>query len=249
MSDPRPSQRRRDPSPRPPRRRGHTRWLLITPVVGLALIIAGVSALEASAPRLEESGRRVEGLPPVALEDQPSCIRRADDTVVQEIRQSFERGGRVQASQVFRCPAAFEDMPVTFAGEVVGELLPRGDGAWAQINDDAYALEVGPLVGHRERQGFNSGLAVWLPDGLHERVETVGRPAQRGDVVLVRGTIHRTDPDDGGGLTLRADELVVVSEGFTIDDPLHLPQLIVAIVLGLLAVAATVWSRITARRA
>lgn len=249
MRDSRSPRDSRGPSPKPPRRRGHTRWLLITPVVALALIIAGVTALEAAAPRLQEFGRRVEGLPPLALEDQPSCIRRADDTVVREIRDSFDRGGRVQSSQVFRCPAAFEDMPVTFAGEVVGELLPRAGGAWAQINDDAYALEVGPLVGHRELHGFNSGLAVWLPDGLHERVDTVGRPARRGDVVLVRGTIHRTDSEDGGGLTLRADDLAIVDAGFTIDDPLHVPQLIVAIVLGLLATAAMVWSRIAARRA
>lgn len=240
--------RRRNQTPTPPRRRGRTRWLLITPIVGLTLIILGIVALEATAPQVDISDRVVEDLPPLSLEEGRSCTRRTDDTTADEVRAQFLPGARITSTQVFRCPAAYDGREVSYAGEVVGEVLPRTGGAWAQVNDDAYALRVGPLVGHRELDGFNSGLSVWLPDGLHEQIEHAGRPGRRGDVILIRGTLLRTDPDDGAGLTIRAEEVEVVAPSIVIEDPLHVPQLIVAIVLALLAAAATVWSRVVARR-
>lgn len=240
--------RRRRDTPAPPRRRGRTRWLLITPIVGLTLIVLGVVALEAASPRGETSDRVVEDLPPLTEEADRSCTRRDDDTTAEDIRDELLPGVRVSSTQVFRCPAAYDELVVTYIGEVVGEILPRDGGAWAQVNDDVYALEVGPLVGHRERGGSNTGLSVWLPDGLHDQVEEVGRPGRRGDVILVRGTLLRTDPQDGGGLTIRAEELEVVAPSITVEDPLHVPQLVVAVVLALLALVTIVWSRIVARR-
>lgn len=240
--------RRRNETPTRPRRRGRTRWLLIAPLVGLAAIIAGTIALEAAAPEVDIEDRSVDGLPPIALEATSTCTRRDDDTTAEDIRDRFPATGRITSAQVYRCPRAFDGLTVTYAGEVVGEVLERSGGAFAQVNDDAYALEVGPLVGHRELHGFNGGLSVWLPDGLHERIEEVGRPGRRGDVILIQGTLLRADPDDGGGVTLRAEELEVVAPSIAIEDPLHVPQLIAAIVLGVLAIAAMVWSRIVARR-
>lgn len=240
--------RRRNQTPGPPRRRGRTRWLLVTPIVGLTLIVLGVVALEAAAPQVDTTALVVEDLPPLALEEGRSCTRQTDDAVAAEIRAEILPGARLSSSQVFRCPAAYDGLEVSYAGEVVGEVLPRDGGAWVQVNDDIYALRVGPLVGHRELDGFNTGLSVWLPDGLHERIEHAGRPGRRGDVILIRGTLLRTDPDDGAGLTIRAEELEVVAPSVTIEDPLHVPQLMVAVFLALLAVGALVWSRIVARR-
>jgi hypothetical protein len=240
--------RRRNQTPSPPRRRGRTRWLLITPIVVLSLIVLGVVALEAAAPQVDTSDLVVEDLPPLALEDGRSCTRQTDDTTTAEIRAEVLPGARVSSTQVFRCPAAYDGLEVSYAGEVIGEVLPRAGGAWAQVNDDVYALRVGPLVGHRELEGFNTGLSVWLPDGLHEQIEEAGRPGRRGDVILIRGTLLRTDPDDGAGLTIRAQELQVVAPSVVIEEPLHVPQLIVAILLAILAVTAIAWSRVVARR-
>jgi hypothetical protein len=84
---------------------------------------------------------------------------------------------------------------------------------------------------------------VWLPDGLHERIEGVGRHERRGDVLLLEGAVFRADPDDGGGITLRADELEVLAPTVEIPEPFHLIQAIVAGLLGVLALAGLVWSR------
>ncbi len=245
MSDRRPIRRT---ARRTPRRRGRTRWLLVTPTLLLVGIIAGAYWLESVGPEAPPQDLRVDGVPPLVSTEERECTRRDRDTVADELRDNFPEAGRLSSTQVFLCPRAFDGLRVTYVGEVVGDILPRDGGAWVQVNDDRYALEVGPLVGHRERDGFNTGLAVWLPEEYLDEVEQAGRPGRRGDVILVRGTLFRADPDDGGGVTIRAEELEVLSPSVEVEDPLHVPQLVVAIVLGLLAIGGVAWSRWNARR-
>lgn len=221
---------------------------MIVPLTVLAIVIAGLVALEAAAPKADPVDRTVAGVPELAVEEARACIRSTDDLAVQDIREQFTPGGRVSSTQIYRCPAAFDGANVRFAGEVVGELLPREGGVWAQVNDDAYALEVGPLIDHRVQAGFNQGLTVWIPDGLHERIDAVGRADRRGTVMLVRGTLLRADPADGGGITLRADELEVLAPGLEIASPFHTLQAVVAGVLAVIALVTTVWSRSVRRR-
>ena len=230
------------------RRRGRTRWLMIMPLTALAIIVVGIVVLEAKAPKVGPAGRVVDGVPALAIEDERQCVRLTDDVAAEEIRDAFEAGGRVSSTQIYRCPAAFDGLDITFAGEVVGELLGRSGGVWAQINDDAYALETGPLIDHREQSGFNTGMTVWLPDGVHDAIGDVGRADRRGDVVLVRGTLLRADPADGGGITLRADELDVLAPSLEIEAPFHALQAVVAGLLAAVAVMTALWSRKVRRR-
>jgi len=238
---------RADDEVRSRRRRRRVRGLLLAPLLGLTAIISGTIALEQLAPSIDPVDRAVEGLPPLAIEEPESCRRGSGDRVHEDLRDAFVPGSRISSGQLYLCPRAYDGLEVAYAGEVVGELLPRQGGVWAQVNDDPYALEHGPVVAHRELHGFNSGLTVWLPDGLHEPLQP-GRPLQRGSVVLIEGRVLRVDPTDGGGTTLRARELQVLAEPLVVEDPLHVPQLVVAIVLGAAAVVATGWSRRVRRR-
>jgi hypothetical protein len=132
---------------------------------------------------------------------------------------------------------------VSFIGEAIGEVLPRRGGAWVQVNDDDYALQHGPIGRHLEQAGFNTGISVWLPDGLHERIEGVGRPEVRGDVLALDGVLMRADPADGGGITLRADRMEVLASATEVPELLHTLQAIIAAVLATIALLALVWSR------
>ena len=223
--------------------RRHTRWLVAVPVLGLLVMWGGAWLLERAGPRADVTGMIVE-VPPLAIPDEPTtCTRQGQEATIREIRESLPDGGRVSSGHIVLCPSAYDQRQVTYVGEVVGELLRRPGGAWAQVNDDDYALETGPIVAHREHSGFNAGMSVWLPDGRHEQIEGVGRPNLRGDVLLIEGRVFRADPDDGGGLTIRADQATVIAPYQEIDDPLHLPQAITAGVLALLTAGALVWSR------
>lgn len=156
--------------------------------------------------------------------------------------------GRISSSQVLECPQAFDGAFVTYVGEVVGDVLRRRGGAWVLMNDDAYALEVGPLPAHTELRGYNSGLAVWLDGDLADLADQPGGPRWRGDVLEVRGRLHRSDPADGGGLTLRASSGEVLVEAQRARVPLRTGQAVAAVVLAAIAVAVVVAERRAARR-
>jgi hypothetical protein len=226
----------------PPRRRQRTRRLLVVLVLGLTTVLVGAEALLRAKPVADVEGLQVD-VPPLALADVRPCTRRPDDPTVAEIQEEYGTGGRVSSSQVYACPAAFDGLRVTFVGEVIGEVLPRRDGAWVQVNDDDYALEVGPIGAHVDQRGFNTGMSVWLPDGLHERIEGVGRHERRGDVVLLEGVLLRADPADGGGTTLRADRMEVLAPTVEVPEPLHPIQALVAAVLSVLALVGLLWAR------
>ena len=232
-----------------------TRAVLGGILLALAALGVGTYLLEAAHPQLDTTDHVVAGVPALAIDDVPTCRRFVEEAPIEDIRErllaaeafdrvrdELPRGGRVSSTQVFSCPSAYDGLEVTFAGEVVGELLPRRGGAWAQVNDDPYALETGPVVGHRERAGFNTGMSVWLPEDLAARIEAPGRAALRGDVVLLTGTVHRTDPADGGGITLRATAMETLAPPLEIEPPLHVLQLVVALALSALAIGTTLWA-------
>lgn len=216
-------------------RRSTSRWavlrMLIVPVVLLIAIAAGTQALVALAPGEAAADLTVRGVPPPALPER-ECRRDAGDRIADTIRADHPARGRVTSTQVLSCPAGYDGLLVTYAGELVGDLLHRDTGAWVLVNDDAYALERGPLPAHRRSGGgTNSGLSVWLPAPLAARVDDpgeLGRPGRRGVVVLLTGTVQRADGQDGGRVSLRATSMSRLAPAATLSAPLHRPQAIVA---------------------
>lgn len=150
-------------------------------------------------------------------------------------RTGGESLGRVTSGAVLSCPSEFDALLVTYVGEVVGDVLARDGGSWLLVNDDRYALVDGPLTAGGTPSGTNSGLTVWLPDPLDELADEPGRAGVRGDVLEITGRVHRADPADGGGLTIRAEDASVLAEAVTIEVPVHWRQVGVAGVLAALA--------------
>lgn len=146
--------------------------------------------------------------------------------------------GRALSGQVLSCPFLFDGLLVTYVGEVVGDVLARDGGSWTLVNDDPYALEDGPLHAGGTPRGTNSGLTVWLPDPLDEVADEPGHAGVRGDVLEVTGRVHRTDPADGGGLTIRAEEVELLADAVAIELPVHWRQVGAAAVLSVVALVA-----------
>jgi hypothetical protein len=218
------------------RRRGPTKRLLIAPALLLVAMVFGLHLVQGGVPRPVDPGLAVPSEPsPEQVRDR-SCRRGHDPALISELRSALPPDAIVASTDVVACPTAYDGRRVRYRGEVVGDVLRRDAGAWVLVNDDAYALEVGPLPAHREHRGTNTGLTVWVPEHLLDAIGGTGRPGRRGDLVEVAGRIVRTDPSDGGGLTLRATNLQILAPAVAVDEPLDLPQLWLAI--GVLTVAA-----------
>lgn len=221
--------------------------LIVLPMLLVAAVLATVIAVGAFTPDTASLATDLS-LPPVVEVDVDGCRRDREGTGgIDEPLITTDR--RVTSAVIVSCPDRFDGLRVTYIGEAVGDLLEREGGAWVLVNDDDYAVTIGPLPGHRDHRGTNGGLSVWLPDPLHEQLTGLGRPQRWGDVIEITGQIIRTDPADGGGLTLRAEELEVLQPSRPMDEPLNGPQLALAIAALLIAGLATaVRQRAASRR-
>jgi len=229
------------------RDRRHVRWPLLAVIAVLGLLLALTTVLERSAPRTAPLAPSVADLPAPLLDHPQRCSRVGDDDRIDELRAELLPDGRLTSAIATACPRLLDGLAVVYVGEVVGDVLRRPGGAWVQVNDDAYALDVGPFGAHRERRGVSSGLAVWLPDGLHERLGEPGRHARRGDVVRIEGMLLRADRADGGGMTVRATGLEVLAPSTEVPEPLDRPLVVAAIAAALVALASWAWARRRAR--
>lgn len=154
----------------------------------------------------------------------------------------------VTSNELYDCPEIYDGLPVRYRGEAIGAVLERNDGAWVQLNDDIYAEVLGPLPAHRDYRGGNAGVGVFIPRDLADRIEWVGGPDTQGDVLEIRGTFQRVDPESAEVAIIRADDAEIVRRGGYFDqEPLH-DRRNLAIVAALVAVLVTVAERIAARR-
>lgn len=155
---------------------------------------------------------------------------------------------RVTSNDLYACPRVYDGAVVAYEGEVIGAVLPRSHGAWAQLNDDAYAGDLGPLPAHGDFRGGNAGLGVHLPRSLAEEVTWVGGPTARGDVLDVTGTFHRVDSDSGEVAVLRVDEGSVIRRGQPIEAVVLADRRIVGSVAALATLALLIAETIVRRR-
>lgn len=138
-------------------------------------------------------------------------------------------------------PKRYDGTEVEFTGEVIGEVMVRGENAWIHINDDAYYLknvEEGAKLG-----GYNSGMAVYLPAGLTDPITFYGDYKHEGDVVTVRGTFNAACAQHGGDLDIHATDLSVEVPGHPVVDTVMPWKIALAVVLALIAGALFIAQR------
>ncbi len=129
--------------------------------------------------------------------------------------------------------ALYDGTEIEFTGEVIGEVMYRGDGAWVHLNDDAYMernVEEDAALG-----GLNSGQAVWVPEDLARAITRAGDYHNQGDIVRVRGIFNAACPEHGGDMDIHAEELVVLTPGHAVVDPVATWKPLLALGLGTLA--------------
>lgn len=154
----------------------------------------------------------------------------------------------VTSNDLLDCPEHYDRRAVRYRGEAIGALLPRRNGTWVQVNDDAYAGEVGPLPAHRQYHGPNAGVGVLLSPRLADQVATVGGPRTRGDVIEVVGMFRRVDPGSREVTVVHADSMKVIRPGEPRPDPPLRGRQVAGVLLAVLAAGMVATQRLVARR-
>lgn len=146
----------------------------------------------------------------------------------------------VSADDLVECPAAFDGVTVRYTGEAVRAVLHRGPRAWVHLNDDRYALELGPLYDHRTAVGGNSGVAASIPADVADDITHVGNARNRGETLTVTGTFRRANPDDGGGPGIHATTARLTEPGRAVERPVDQIRIVTAAIVFAAAVIAAV---------
>jgi hypothetical protein len=108
----------------------------------------------------------------------------------------------VQVNDLIEHAKEYDGQQVTVTGEVIGDIMRRGDTGWINVSDGS------------------GDLGVWAPTAALASVKVAGRYHTRGDQVEVTGIFHRGDPAQGGDLDLQATSVRVVEAGAPVAHPI-----------------------------
>jgi len=84
---------------------------------------------------------------------------------------------------------------VSFQGEVIGDIMRRGDFAWINVSD------------------VNNTIGVWISADLVNKIRFTGDYKHRGDYVKIVGKFHRACLLHDGELDIHAKRLKILNRG------------------------------------
>jgi len=89
----------------------------------------------------------------------------------------------------------YDGTTVSYKGEVIGELMARDDYVWLHVNDGSIAI------------------GIWAPKNMVKDILYSGDYHNKGDIVEVSGTFHRSCLEHGGDLDIHACVIKKVARG------------------------------------
>jgi hypothetical protein len=145
---------------------------------------------------------------------------------------ALAEGNGVSSSDLIDHAKDFDQTTVVFEGEVIGDILYRGQYAWLAVDD-----------------GSNT-IGCYVTRAQAETISFVGGYGKRGDTVSVQGVFHRACAEHGGDLDIHASSVTILSVGARV--PMPLSRLVTTLAIALPIPAAVllflVWKRRAASR-
>jgi hypothetical protein len=123
----------------------------------------------------------------------------------------------VSSTELINSAKLYDGKTIVYTGEIIGDIMARGDYAWVNVNDGKNAI------------------GVWINKNLIKDIHYMGSYKFKGDVVEVSGIFHRACLQHGGDLDLHAQSLTKRIAGGPIQEiPNFKERSIVILLLGAL---------------
>jgi hypothetical protein len=116
--------------------------------------------------------------------------------------------------------AELDGKTIEFQGEVVGDVMLRGEHAWINVNDGTRTI------------------GVWIKKSQAENIEFTGDYNYLGDMVKLTGVFHRACSVHGGDLDIHAEKFAVAQKGELIDHPVNPAKAVIAGILFIAVIGA-----------
>jgi len=119
----------------------------------------------------------------------------------------------ISSTELINSAKEYDGEVVVYEGEVIGDIMMRGDYTWINVNDGENAI------------------GVWLESSLAQDIGHAGSYKSRGDVIEVKGIFQRACSQHGGDLDIHAKTIKEKSRGREIQEQLNLGKKNQAIIL------------------
>ncbi len=120
----------------------------------------------------------------------------------------------ISSAELINKAKNYDEKNVVYQGEVIGDVMARGDYAWINLNDGKNAI------------------GIWLKKDLTKSIAYTGSYKTRGDVFEVSGVFHRSCVVHGGDLDIHAESLRRIKDGNKVEEKLSSRKLVFSFVLG-----------------
>ena len=119
----------------------------------------------------------------------------------------------ISSNELINNAKEYDGKTVVFSGEVVGDIMVRGENAWANVND-----------------GLNA-IGIWLNKDFVRGIFYTAGYKYFGDIVEVKGVFHRACPQHGGDLDIHAVTFKKIMDGHCVKEKENVLKRNLAIIL------------------
>jgi hypothetical protein len=122
-------------------------------------------------------------------------------------------GGAVASSDLIDRAKDYDGQEVTYTGEVIGDIMRRGEYTWINVSDG------------------NNAVGIWVKSVDLADVSLAGRYNAHGDTVEVKGMFRRACAEHGGDFDIHAANIKVVQKGYATPHTLSPLKAVLACIL------------------
>ncbi|MEW6008307.1 MAG: DNA-binding protein [Candidatus Omnitrophota bacterium] len=101
----------------------------------------------------------------------------------------------ISSTELINNAKQYDGQVVTYSGEVIGDVMKRGNFAWLNVNDGANAI------------------GIWIEASLTKDILYTGSFKSKGDLIEITGIFNRACPGHGGDLDIHAREIKKIQVG------------------------------------
>ncbi len=122
-------------------------------------------------------------------------------------------GAEVTSNDLINEAGEYNGAEIVYTGEVIGDILTRGDHAWINVFDGSNAI------------------GVWVESSDANTINILGGYTAHGDTVRITGVFNRACPEHGGDMDIHAKSVEGVQAGYAVTHDVSAWKLIAAAVL------------------
>ena len=109
----------------------------------------------------------------------------------------------ISSTELINKAREYDGKSVIYAGEVVGDIMARGDFVWLNVND------------------VENAIGIWLKKELAGEIQFAGSYHAEGDRVEITGVFHRACIQHGGDMDIHANNIRKISPGRPVREELN----------------------------